>query len=139
MLASLEKDFPPELVREAVKRAVAAGKRNIRYIEGVLRRWRDAGVRTLQELEAFDAEWDKQKKDTQYQELAENMEKQRRAIRRKLEACLTYIRVQLGNDPDMDEVRRIAAEYGEEIVPLAVEEITGGGELWRKTARFAAS
>jgi len=44
----LEKDqLPPELIEEALKRAVFQEKRNFAYIRSILKKWRDAGFTDL--------------------------------------------------------------------------------------------
>jgi DnaD/phage-associated family protein len=59
-ILDLEKDYGRVLLYEAVKRAVAQSKRTIRYIAGILRIWRDEGVRTFDEVQAYERERDKQ-------------------------------------------------------------------------------
>ena len=47
----LEQDqMPPELIEEALKRAVLQGKRNFAYIKSILTKWREAGYTTLDEV-----------------------------------------------------------------------------------------
>ncbi len=51
----LEQDkLNPELVEEALKRAVLQDKRTFAYIKSILRRWNDAGFTTLAEVMAKD-------------------------------------------------------------------------------------
>lgn len=42
-LVELERDYPPAWVREAFRIAVEANKRNLRYIETILQRWKAEG------------------------------------------------------------------------------------------------
>ena len=42
--------MPPELIEEALKRAVLQGKRNFAYIKSILTKWREAGYTTLDEV-----------------------------------------------------------------------------------------
>ncbi|WP_165847688.1 DnaD domain-containing protein [Ammonifex thiophilus] len=44
------KEMPPELVREALRRAVLMGRRNLKYVDGILKSWRGMGFRTLFEV-----------------------------------------------------------------------------------------
>ena len=43
LLKDMEAEYPPEWIAEAFGLAVLANARNLRYIEAVLRRWRDDG------------------------------------------------------------------------------------------------
>ena len=43
LLKDMEAEYPPEWIAEAFGQAVLANARNLRYIEAVLRRWRDDG------------------------------------------------------------------------------------------------
>ncbi|MGO0123290.1 DnaD domain-containing protein [Desulfothermobacter acidiphilus] len=47
-------EMPPELVREALRRAVLMGKRNFKYIGGILCEWSKQNFKTLREVEEHD-------------------------------------------------------------------------------------
>ncbi len=42
-LKDMEEEYPPEWIAEAFRQAVLSNVRNLRYIEAMLRRWRDDG------------------------------------------------------------------------------------------------
>ena len=50
-----------ELVKEALRRAVAQGKRSISYIKGILSRWKSAGLKTIREVLDHEAAIEEQK------------------------------------------------------------------------------
>lgn len=53
----LASHFSSELIIEALRRGVAAGIRNFRYLDSILREWDKKGLRTKNEVEADDAEF----------------------------------------------------------------------------------
>lgn len=54
-------EFGEELVIEAMKKALSVGIRNWRYTYGVLKRWRDQNVKNLDDVLAFDLEFEQRK------------------------------------------------------------------------------
>lgn len=54
-------ELGPELVLEACRRAVEAGKRSMAYVRGILERWSDAGAKSLADVAALDAEHEDRK------------------------------------------------------------------------------
>jgi DnaD/phage-associated family protein len=72
-------DLSAELVIEAMKRALEQNKRTWKYVKGILRDWAQKGVKSLDDVNALDAEWKskkekKEKPSTQsyYQELSKD-------------------------------------------------------------------
>lgn len=53
------KDMPEELIMLAMKKAVEADTRNIRYIKGILNNWHKKGIKTVLEAEKEGAEFKK--------------------------------------------------------------------------------
>lgn len=51
------KDMPEELIMLAMKKAVEADTRNIRYIKGILNNWHKKGIKTVLEAEKENAEF----------------------------------------------------------------------------------
>ena len=49
--------FGEELVLEALTRATLANKRNYGYVNGILRKWRDTNIKTVEDVKAADAEF----------------------------------------------------------------------------------
>ena len=49
--------YEPELIKEALKEAVIAGKKNIRYIDRILSNWQANGVKTLDDAKAASREF----------------------------------------------------------------------------------
>lgn len=43
--------IPPELIKEGLRRAVLLGKNNFRYVDAILRSWKDRGIQNLSDLE----------------------------------------------------------------------------------------
>ncbi|GAW91865.1 primosome subunit DnaD [Calderihabitans maritimus] len=55
IVAWLEEDkFPPELVLEALKRAVLRGILNFNYIDSILRQWAKKNLRTVREINEYE-------------------------------------------------------------------------------------
>lgn len=48
--------IPPELIREGLRRAVLIGKNNFRYVDAILRSWKDRGIQSLSDLEKTERE-----------------------------------------------------------------------------------
>lgn len=60
-IMAMEKEHPPELVTESLKRAVTMGKVNMRYIESILADWKKNNIRTLLEVQRQDKEFEQRK------------------------------------------------------------------------------
>ncbi|ACX52795.1 primosome, DnaD subunit [Ammonifex degensii KC4] len=77
-------EMPPELVREALRRAVLIGKRNFKYIGSILSEWRKNNLRTLAEVEEYDRQFEagrqRRKKKTE-KETEGNQDKKRALIK----------------------------------------------------------
>lgn len=56
-----EQDFPDDVILHALKTAVLANNRSFKYIGGILRRWRDAGVKSVQDVEELDRQFQAKK------------------------------------------------------------------------------
>lgn len=48
--------IPTELIKEGLRRAVLLGKNNFRYIDAILRSWKDRGIQSLGDLEKAEQE-----------------------------------------------------------------------------------
>ncbi|WP_163583306.1 Lin1244/Lin1753 domain-containing protein [Gracilibacillus saliphilus] len=48
-----EQDFPPEILIRAMKEAVVQNKRSWKYVESILRDWKNKGAKTLNDAEAL--------------------------------------------------------------------------------------
>lgn len=59
IIADYLKDMPEELIMLAMKKAVEADTRNIRYIKGILNNWHKKGIKTVLEAEKENAEFKK--------------------------------------------------------------------------------
>lgn len=55
------KETDAVLITEALRRAVLRGKNNFRYIDAILLEWRKNNLRTLAEIERYDAEFQKRR------------------------------------------------------------------------------
>jgi DnaD and phage-associated domain len=56
-------DGKGEIVIKAIETAVLQGVRKIKYIESVLLNWHEAGVRSLQQCEALQKQWEERRRD----------------------------------------------------------------------------
>lgn len=54
VFADMLVNYPEEFVQEALRRAVAAGKLNLRYMRGILSAWKRQGLKTLREVLDFE-------------------------------------------------------------------------------------
>jgi DnaD/phage-associated family protein len=59
-----EKEYGPELIIEALKRAVLGGKHNFKYINSILLEWKKNNIQTIQAVQEYDAEFEKRKLQT---------------------------------------------------------------------------
>jgi DnaD/phage-associated family protein len=58
-----EKTYPQALIFEALKRAVLGGKHNFKYINSILVEWSKNKIRTVQEVERYEADFKKRQDD----------------------------------------------------------------------------
>lgn len=130
--------FPFELIREAVKRAVAAGALRFNYIRAILERWRRANLQTVQEV----LEEEARKKGRPHKvaagangrdsppdpegEKRRREELERRRRQEKIHAAATYIRLTLGDNPPREKTEALARDYGEDIVQDILRMVYGG-------------
>ena len=61
LTAYLDDGFDHIVILYAIERAVTAGKRNLAYIEGILKRLREANLKTMQAVEAAERDWQAKK------------------------------------------------------------------------------
>ncbi len=66
-------EFGDELVIEAMKIALTFGKRNWRYTYGVLKRWRDEQVKTVEDVYALEKEFEQRKQQPIMPEMSPNI------------------------------------------------------------------
>lgn len=55
------KDYPHELILEAIKRAALSNKTTLRYVESILKDWQKKRITTLEEVERDDAAFNQKK------------------------------------------------------------------------------
>lgn len=56
-----EKQYPPELTLEALRKAITMGKYNMQYIDSILLNWQKNNIRTLADVKAADKEFERRK------------------------------------------------------------------------------
>ncbi|MEH7125438.1 DnaD domain protein [Bacillus sp. JJ1773] len=66
-------EFGELLVIEAMKISLSVGKRNWRYTYGILKRWRDERVNTLEDVWALEKEFEQRKKGPAMTEMSPNV------------------------------------------------------------------
>lgn len=117
----------PEVIKEALRRAVLNGKYNFRYIDKILLSWERANKRTLREVLEYEQAMEQQRNRSGPAEEASKViqisEKRREETIRS--AC-DYIRLQCGPDPPREKAEEIALRYGEEFVPVIIRHLFGG-------------
>lgn len=117
----------PEVIKEALRRAVLNGKYNFRYIDKILLSWEKANKRTLREVLEYEQAIEQQRKRSGPTEEASKVvqisEKRREETIRS--AC-DYIMLQCGPDPPREKAEEIALRYGEEFVPVIIRQLFGG-------------
>jgi DnaD/phage-associated family protein len=136
-ISELEKEFGFELIREALRRAVAQGKRRIRYIRGILENWRAANLRTIQEVLEYEQAVEEEKarkvlgvrtrEPPPANDPAEKFKRQQKKREETVRAAVEFLRLKYrGRLPPREEVEKIARGYGEEFVPAILEQFYGG-------------
>jgi len=78
LLLSYCDNLSPELVLEAIKKAVLANKRDCRYIRGILNNWSNKGFKKLIDVKNEEQEFKKAKEDTGQIKETEEEKKQRK-------------------------------------------------------------
>lgn len=125
------KKYSPELLREALRRAVLNGKLSMRYIDRILLRWEKENIRCLREVQEKDP-LDGESASRVGQAGESNglavqsragpaggsnvvdLEKKRRE--EKINAALSYFRIRYGQRlPPREEAEKLALEYGEDV------------------------
>lgn len=76
LLLSYADDLGWELILLAVQRTLGAGKTDIRYCMGILRRWDEAGIRTVEDMEVHEARVQAERQETSPQRRARSPTRQ---------------------------------------------------------------
>jgi DnaD/phage-associated family protein len=126
-------EFGYELLREATKRAVAQGKRSLRYIRRILENWRSANLRTLTEVQQYEELREREiaaKKaapngsGTSPPDAASLLEAQKKKREEKINAAVTFIRLKYqGRLPPRAEAEKIAQGYGQDVAPEIISRL----------------
>lgn len=120
----------PDVVKEALRRAVLNGKFNMRYIDRILLAWKKANCRTLREVLEYEQAYAKAKGKTVPAEDAPARAVQLDQKRREeaIRAACDFIKLHFpGREPPEDQARAMAAEYGEDLVPDILGRLYEGG------------
>jgi len=123
--------YKPEIVQEALRRAVASGILRLRYIDGILLSWEKAGLKTLREIVEYERSVEKHKRKASGgrdlpPDPAKVVQLQRKQREEKIKAAAAYIRLQLGEKPPRGKAEGIAKGYGEDLVPVILNRVYGG-------------
>jgi DnaD/phage-associated family protein len=117
----------------AIEKAALANKRNVSYIEGILKGWNVNGITTrLQALEA-DQRFEQEKAGGKAPaEAAASIQSQAKRDQKRdneiVSAAVANIRIQLGDNPPRKQAEEIARSYGDEkLVPAILEQVYSGG------------
>lgn len=123
----LEKN-EPDVIKEALRRAVLNGKYNFKYIDRILLSWEKANKRTLREVLEYEAAIEKQraKKSPPAEDAAKVVQISDKRREETIRSACEYIRLQCGPDPPREKAEDIAKGYGAELVPAIIERLYGG-------------
>ena len=83
-----QKKIPDEMIIEAIKRAVEAGKRNWKYTKGIINNWISQGIRTLAEVMQNDEAFKKAKEAKQSKIIIETPEQEKERLLKEQEEYL---------------------------------------------------
>lgn len=119
----------PDVVNEALRRAVLNGKFNMRYIDSILLNWEKAGRRTLREVLEYEEAYAraKGKAPPAEDDPAKVVQLDQKRREETVRAACDYIKLHLGPAPPEDKARLMATEYGEDLVPDIMGRLYGGG------------
>jgi len=121
--------FMPDVIREALRRAVLKGKFNMRYIDKILFSWEKSNCRTLREVMEYEQAYERAKHgytDEPVEDPAKVARLEQKRREETIRAACDYITLQCGPDPPRDQVEEIARGYGEEYVTAILEKVYGG-------------
>ncbi|MEW6573156.1 MAG: DnaD domain protein [Bacillota bacterium] len=132
-ISELEQEFTFNLVREALRRAVAQGARRIRYIRGILENWRAANLRTIQEVLEYEQAVEEERarkvpgvrtrEPPPANDPAEKFKRQQKKREETVRAAVEFLRLKYrGRLPPREEAAEIARGYGEEFVSAILEQ-----------------
>ena len=83
-----QKQISEELIIEAIKRAVEAGKRNWKYTKGIINNWLSQGIKTLAEVQQNDEAFKKAKETKQSKIIIETPEQEKERLLKEQEEYL---------------------------------------------------
>lgn len=129
-LESWLEDVEADVIMLAIEEAVSYNKRNLKYIESILKNWTLQGLKTKESVEAYLRDWKDEKGVKKETPGEEKHTANNETIQRRVTAALEFIRRTLGDNPELGQALALAAEYGAEIVPLVEERLRGGWERW---------
>lgn len=121
--------YDPDVVKEALRRAVLNGKFNMRYIDSILLNWEKAGRRTLREVLEYEEAYAraKGKAPPAEEDPAKVIQLDQKRKEEAVRAACDFIKLHLGPAPPKDAAEEMAAEYGEDLVPDIMGRLYGGG------------
>lgn len=110
-ISSWTADFVPELIQEALRRAVIQGKPSLFYIGQILQAWRAAGLHSLPAVLEKDPLG---KKPAAAPDQPSPAAREDRRREEKIRAARDYIIFTLGDNPDPAAAAEIARGYSED-------------------------
>ena len=83
-----QSQIPDDMIIEAIKRAVEAGKRNWKYTKGIINNWISQGIKTLAEVQQNDEAFKKAKEQKQGRNIIETPEQEKERLLKEQEEYL---------------------------------------------------
>ena len=83
-----QSQIPDDMIIEAIKRAVEVGKRNWKYIKGIINNWISQGIKTLAEVQQNDEAFKKAKEQKQARNIIETPEQEKERLLKEQEEYL---------------------------------------------------
>ena len=83
-----QNQIPDDMIIEAIKRAVEVGKRNWKYIKGIINNWISQGIKTLAEVQQNDEAFKKAKEQKQGRNIIETPEQEKERLLKEQEEYL---------------------------------------------------
>ena len=83
-----QSQIPDDMIIEAIKRAVEAGKRNWKYTKGIINNWLSQGIKTLAEVQQNDEAFKKAKETKQSKIIIETPEQEKERLLKEQEEYL---------------------------------------------------
>jgi DnaD/phage-associated family protein len=108
-LKNWSEDIEPEAIEIAVNQAVKNGVRTLKYIEGILKKWQGAGVKTKQDAEAQIRDFEDKKNGKQPEQ--QQTKRENPQLQAEIDAAQYYIGMQYKQFLETDPTEPQKTEY----------------------------